>query len=204
MNEFFTITFIIIFAAISPGPDFALIVKNTLEHNRKIGVYTAFGISSSLLIHSIYAILGLALIITHSLLLFKMIKYIGAMYLMYLGLRSLLSTQSKTGFRQHSTVKSITRQQAFYQGLLCNLLNPKAILFILAFFTLIIKPSTSWIAQVWFGIEIALIHFIWFSFLAIMMTHRYIQIHLNKIQFYIVKAMGILLICFGAYIAISQ
>jgi threonine/homoserine/homoserine lactone efflux protein len=74
-------------------------------------------------------------------------------------------------------------------------------MFILAFFTLIISPSSSWIEQFGFGVEIALIHFIWFSWLALMITHPRVRARLNKIQHYIVKVMGVALIGFGARIA---
>lgn len=202
MAEFFTITLIIILAAISPGPDFAMVVKNALLHDRKSGIFTALGVSCSLVIHSIYCILGLAIIISQSLLLFSIIKYIGAAYLIYIGIRSLLSENKATEIKEQTTKATLGTQQVFLQGLLCNLLNPKAIMFILAFFTLIINPSTSWMEKIGFGIEIALIHFLWFSWLALMITHPRIKENLNKVQHYINKIMGIVLIGFGARIAL--
>ena len=201
MTEFFPITLIIILAAISPGPDFAMVIKNALLHNRKSGIFTALGVSCSLIIHSAYCILGLAIIISQSLLLFSIIKYIGAAYLIYIGIKSLLAKKSVTEIKEKTCNTTLNIFQAFLQGLLCNLLNPKAIMFILAFFTLIIKPSTSWTTQFGFGMEIALIHLLWFSWLAVMITHQRVKTNLNKVQHYIVKAMGIVLIGFGARIA---
>lgn len=202
MTGLIAISFIIMLAAISPGPDFAMVVKNTLLYGRKAGVFTAFGVSSSLLIHSSYCVLGLAIIITQSLLLFSIIKYIGAAYLIYIGIKSLLTKRKDAQKEeQKDTVVVLNGFQLFSQGLLCNLLNPKAIMFILAFFTLIINPSTSWLAQLGFGIEIALIHLIWFSGLAIVITHQRVKANLTKLQHYIVKVMGAVLIGFGAHIA---
>lgn len=201
MVEFFTITLIIILAAISPGPDFAMVIKNAIFLNRRSAIFTALGVSCSLLIHSIYAILGLAIVISHSLLLFSLIKYAGAAYLIYIGIKSLLAEQTISGINANSVHQKINGSQAFLQGLLCNLLNPKAIMFILAFFTLIVKPSVSLIAQFGFGIEIGLIHFVWFSCLAVMITHERVRTSLTKIQHHIIKLMGIILIGFGARIA---
>lgn len=202
MTEFFTITFIIMLAAVSPGPDFALVIKNSLQHNRKSGIFSALGVSCSLLIHSTYCIFGLAIIISHSLFLFNIIKYLGAGYLIYLGIKSLLAKRKEIPkIQDQASRSSLSNLQSFMQGFLCNLLNPKAIMFILAFFTLIIKPSTSLPAQFGFGIEIFLIHFIWFSWLSIMITHSRVKKTLNKIEFYIVKVMGIFLIAFGAHVA---
>lgn len=201
MTEFFAISFIIILAAISPGPDFAMVVKNALQSNRKSGVYTALGVSCSLIIHSIYSILGLAILISQSLLLFNLIKYIGAAYLIYIGVKSLLEKQSTVGVHSSSHKKIKSGFKSFTQGLLCNLLNPKAIMFILAFFTLIIKPSTSFALQFFFAFEIAVIHLVWFSCLATIVTHPHIQKILSQFQYYVVKILGLALICFGARIA---
>lgn len=203
MTEFFTITLIVILAAISPGPDFVLVVKNSLEHGRKSGVFTALGVSCSLLIHVTYCILGLAVIISQSLFLFNLIKYLGAAYLIFIGIKSLLAKRRlmpKIQGQAHQAVLSPIK--SFVQGLLCNLLNPKAIMFILAFFSLILKPSISLITQFGIGFEIALIHLIWFSLLAVMINHDQIKKILNKIEFYIVKIMGVVLIIFGVQIAL--
>jgi len=202
MTEFFTITLIIILAAISPGPDFALVVKNSIQYTRKDGIFTALGVSCSLLIHSIYCILGLAIIISQSLLMFSIIKYLGAAYLIYIGVKGLLAKRKEViGIQARAHHHTMGPVKAFTQGLLCNLLNPKAIMFILAFFTLIMKPSTSWLAQIGYCLEIALIHLLWFSWLATMITHHRVKENLSKIEYYIVKVMGFVLIGFGARIA---
>jgi RhtB (resistance to homoserine/threonine) family protein len=202
MTEFFAITLIIILAAISPGPDFAMVVKNALLHDRKSGVFTALGVASSILVHSSYCVLGLAIVISKSLLLFSMIKYIGAAYLIYIGIKSVLAKHQMAEINEQGTHTTLNAYQSFLQGLLCNLLNPKAIMFILAFFTLIVSPETSWDLQIGFAIEIALVHFVWFSCLALMITHQRVKANLNKIQPYIVKTMGFVLIGFGARIAL--
>lgn len=202
MAEFLTITLIIILAAISPGPDFAVVVKNSLQHNRLSGIFTALGVSCSLLVHTTYCILGLAVIIAQSLLLFNLIKYLGAAYLIFIGVKSLLAKR-KLIPKIHEQIPhgTLSMAKSFTEGLLCNLLNPKAIMFILAFFSLVVKPSTSMLLQFALSIEISLIHFVWFSWLAVMITHHRIKESLNKIEFYIVKIMGLVLIVFGTHIA---
>lgn len=202
MSEFFAITFLIMLAAISPGPDFAMVTKNSLLYSRKAGILTAMGISCSLLIHASYCILGLAIIISKSLLIFSIIKYIGAAYLSYIGIKALLAKREIADYQDNnSNKKDLHAYQAFRQGLLCNLLNPKAIMFLLAFFTIIIKPTISWSTQIGYGLEIGIVHMLWFSSLALMITHRRVRSILNKVQFYIVKVMGVVLIGFGIKIA---
>ena len=201
ITEFLTATLIMLLAAISPGPDFALVVKNALLHTRKAGIYSAIGVSCSLLIHASYCILGLAIIISQSLLLFSIIKYFGAAYLIYIGIKSLLAKLTVAQIADQKYKNVLSPVQAFMQGFLCNLLNPKAILFILSFFTLIINPTISWAGKFGFGLEIALIHCLWFSWLAIMITYQPVKAKLDKVQHYVVKAMGMVLIGFGARIA---
>ena len=201
MSDILAITLIIILAAMSPGPDFAMVVKNTLLYSQKSGIFTALGVATSLLIHSTYCLLGLAIIISKSLLLFSIIKYIGASYLIFIGIKCLIAKKETSSLTEQPQQKIISNFISFRQGLLCNLLNPKAIMFILAFFTVILKPTTTLTAQLTFALEIVLIHFIWFSSLAIMLSHKVIKSGLGKIQFYFVKLMGVFLIGFGVRIA---
>ena len=201
MQEFLSITLLIILAAISPGPDFAMVTKNSLMYTRRHGIATALGVSISLLIHASYCILGLALVVSQSLLAFNLIKTIGAIYLIYIGTKSLLAKRTHLPMTYQHSFHMITVKQAFYQGFWGNLLNPKAIMFLLAFFTLIVKPDAStWLAAS-FAIEISIIHMIWFSLLSYILTHRHVKKHLARMQYYIVKVMGVLLVAFGVRIA---
>lgn len=201
MTEFFGITLLIILAAISPGPDFAMVVKNALLGSRKRAVFTALGVSSSLLIHSTYCILGVAIMISESLLMFSIVKYIGAAYLIYIGIKSLCARDSVLKV-ESKTIKNVgSASQGFLQGFLCNLLNPKGIMFILAFFTVVIDPDFSLTKKLFYGLEISLIHFIWFSCLALMITHPQVKKRLHIVQHYLEKIMGVVLIAFGVRIA---
>lgn len=200
MTHFLAISLIIILAAISPGPDFAMVVKNSLFSGRKSGIMTAVGITVSLVVHSIYAILGLAVMIAHSLLLFNFIKYLGAAYIIYLGIKSILSRNNSMTINDTKEFQAITPYHSFMQGLLCNLLNPKAIMFILAFFTLAIDSSSTWFERVGFGVEIALVHLVWFTLLSLLITHSRVKQNLSKAQGYLSKVMGAVLIGFGTRI----
>ena len=197
MLVFLTIGSLMLLAVVSPGPDFAMITKNALGHSRKAGIYTALGIASAILFHTSYCVLGLAVIISQSLLIFNLIKFIGAGYLIYLGVKTLLNKDKNAITTQQKQKTDLTATQAFRQGFLCNALNPKCIMFFLAIFTMVVKPHTSWSIQALYGVEMFLIAFIWFSALSMMLTHhRVIQV-LNKAQKYIIKVMGAFLIGFG-------
>ncbi len=120
---------------ISPGPDFLLVTKNALLYPKRQALATAFGIVSGCLFHATYCILGLALIITQSILIYTIIKYAGACYLIYLGFKSLSSKKMKKVHSDISSIKNITVLRAYTEGALCNVLNPKLAFFLLSLFT---------------------------------------------------------------------
>lgn len=143
-TQFFSIGLLMLFTAMLPGPDFALVTKNTLFYSRRSGLFTTLGLGCAVLVHITYCALGLAVIITNSLLLFNAIKYIGACYLVYLGITCFLSKQSSQliSAKKNTKTTKISNLTSFRQGFFCNLLNPKASLFFLALFTVIISPAT--------------------------------------------------------------
>ncbi|WP_077216996.1 LysE family transporter [Piscirickettsia litoralis] len=98
MVEYYTIALIALLAAVSPGPDFVIVAKNALLYDRRSGVMTSVG--AGVLVHSFYCVLGLAVVISQSLLLFSLIKYLGAAYLIYLGVKSLFSEKKYTVCRR--------------------------------------------------------------------------------------------------------
>ena len=197
MIEFLEITLIILVATISPGPDFMMVSRNALRHTQKAGVMTAFGIALGTLLHSSYCILGFAIIISHSVIVFNIIKYMGAAYLIYLGIQGL--REKKTSFESESAEVGpcLTNFQAFRQGLLCTALNPKGILFFLAFFTIIIKPSMPLSTQGLYALEIALIDVFWFSTVAFLFSHHKVKVFLGDGLHYMNKLFGGFLIVFG-------
>lgn len=200
MNDFFALTLLVTLAAISPGPDFALVVKNSSIYSRAGGIATAVGIALSMLIHASYCILGLGLIISKSILLFSLIKYLGAAYLIYIGIKSITAKNVMTQ-QMVTTTKSDDRLRALRQGLFCNLLNPKAIMFFVALFTLVVKPGTPVAIEIAYAFEIALIHLLWFGGLALFLTHHKTLAFLNKGQAILTKVMGGFLVVFGVRIA---
>jgi len=203
--EFIEITLIILIATISPGPDFMMVSRNALQYTQKAGVMTALGIALGSLLHSSYCILGLAIIISHSLILFNVIKYIGAIYLIYLGVRGLFEKKATMKSDDEKNIAGLTGIQAFRQGLLCTALNPKGILFFLAFFTIIIKPSMPLSIQASYALEITIIDIVWFSAVAFFFSHHKIKIIFGKGLHYISKLFGGFLILFGLKIfALTQ
>lgn len=203
--QFLSVGLIMLVSVMLPGPDFALVTKNTVIHARRAGVMTSLGISSAVLVHMTYCILGLAVVIANSLILFTAIKYIGASYLVYIGVSILLS-KSKTVStdsveNNQSRQGNLSDAAAYWQGFLCNLLNPKATLFFLALFTLIIKPDTPVWVQILYGLQMSALALVWFILMSYTFSHRWVIGSLKRIESYIEKTLGILLIGFGVALA---
>ena len=121
-------------ALVSPGPDFVVSCRNTLMYSRSIGIYTAVGFGLGICVHISYAGFGLSWLISNNELIFTIIKYLGAFYLMSIGFQSLRSFQSQISQETVTVSSRISPFRAIRIGFITNVLNPKATLF---FFKLI-------------------------------------------------------------------
>jgi RhtB (resistance to homoserine/threonine) family protein len=196
-----TIALISLLAAISPGPDFAIVTKNCLTGSFRAGFLTALGVAAAILVHVTYCLFGIAIIIKESTLLFHILKYIGAAYLFYLGIVLLKERISPEGSPEIASTQIKKKNKPFLSGFLCNLLNPKATLFVLSLFTQFIEPSMNFISKALMGSIFAVIVFVWFVLLSFLITHRLLQKHFKRFQLIITKAMGIILCILAVYVA---
>lgn len=126
-----------IFAWLTPGPIFVLIVRNSLMYGRKTGLWTAVGISLWNILHITYSVTGLALIISTSPLAFNAIKYLWVSYLVYLGIKTLLTKTSIKKIDGENTQTDLAPFDALKTGFLTNILSPKASLFFMSIFATI-------------------------------------------------------------------
>lgn len=115
---------------LTPGPAVLYIIARSLEQGRMAGIVSTLGIALASVTHVFFAALGLSALLMQSALAFTIVKYLGAVYLIYLGIRTLLS-KAKAG--PVSTVETKSLLRIFSQGFIVNLLNPKTALFFLAF-----------------------------------------------------------------------
>jgi RhtB (resistance to homoserine/threonine) family protein len=121
---------VVIVLFLIPGPAVLLTISQTAQGGRKTGIITGAGIAVGDLIHTIAAVLGLSAILMTSALAFEILKYLGAAYLIFLGIKSILERSKK---QEHPVVKKSSTVTSFRQALLIELLNPKTALFFLAF-----------------------------------------------------------------------
>ena len=130
--------------AITPGPGIAYVVARTVAGGRAEGLASCFGTGLGGLIHVLAAALGLSLVIANSALAFNAVKYIGAAYLIYLGVRLLLRTDQ--AFKAEA-VASQGARRALFEGIMVEALNVKTALFFLAFLPQFVSPSAPLVPQ---------------------------------------------------------
>lgn len=123
---------------ITPGPAVLYIIARSIDQGRLAGIVSVLGIAVGALVHVATAALGLSALLVSSALAFTVVKYVGAAYLIYLGLRKLLSREEA----QHSAKTAPRRlMRIFFDGILVNLFNPKTALFFFAFLPQFIDPG---------------------------------------------------------------
>jgi RhtB (resistance to homoserine/threonine) family protein len=187
-----------------PGTDTILIMKNTLHHGAKAGRFTILGMATGLTFWTLIAVLGLSAAIAQSVYLFNTIKYIGAAYLFYLGIRILLTKNTlslEPISEEQKAVKSSSNhsyKESYMQGALSNFLNPKTILVYIAFMPQFISLDANTDQQLlMLGFILTLIAVGWFLLLVHVVD--YVKKWLKKPLFQkaFQKCSGIMLIGFG-------
>jgi RhtB (resistance to homoserine/threonine) family protein len=202
LPEFLTVVVIHLLAVVCPGPDFVMISRNSLLYSRRTGVYSALGIGLGIPVHVTYSLIGLSLVIARSLVLFSILKYLGAGYLVYIGWKSLRSQPTETVAAPAREARDLPRQRAVRLGFLTNVLNPKATLFFFALFTQVISPGTPRWVLLLYAIEMTVVTFAWFALVATVLSHRAVKARFALIQPRLEKVFGLLLVGLGVKVAL--
>ena len=189
----------------SPGPDFIMAIRNSLTYSRRTGIYTAFGFAGGIAVHISYCLAGLGLIISQSILLFSIFKYAGAAYLLYIGIKSLLSKKAVIDVSDATQSKEdLTPWQAVKSGFLTNVLNPKATLFMLSMFTVVMPADAPAVALVGSGIVAIVSTATWFSLVAIFFTQKHVRSVFDRFQGFFNKTFGAVLVLLGIKVATAS
>lgn len=200
ISEFLTIALVHLLAVASPGPDFAIVLKTSIAHGRRSAVLTSLGIGSGIFIHVAYCVLGLGLIISKSESLFGVIKYLGAAYLIYLGIGALRSASGPTA-QESEAASNLSGPRAFFQGLATNALNPKATLFFLAVFSVTVRPTTPDAVKTLYGVWMACATAAWFSMLSLLFTNPGLRGRILALGPWFDRLMGSALVVLGLRLA---
>jgi RhtB (resistance to homoserine/threonine) family protein len=206
--EFLALFGVFVLAAIAPGADFASVVRESITFGRRAGITCALGVGSAIMVHVTYTVTGVGLIIAQSIVLFNIVKWCGAAYLVYLGIRSISVRDS--GRPAAGETFAVQAQQArtaaksYTVGFLTNLLNPKATLFFVSLFATIISRETPIVTQFGYGVVLSVFLALWFGVVAVFFTTRSIRAAFERAGHWINRVTGVVFIALGVRIALQR
>lgn len=204
-SQFFILAAAHFFAVASPGPDLAIVVKQSIRYGKRNAIITSIGIGSAILVHVGYSAVGIGILIKNSPLLFDILKYACAAYLAYIGYKSLrVKPNAPEQFNQKEREDIQTSAAAFRLGFITNVLNPKATLFFLSIFSVIVSHETP---NLWLGayaIYLSLATMTWFCFVSLVLSKEKVRNKFLTMGHYFDWLMGVILIGLAVKVAFSS
>jgi RhtB (resistance to homoserine/threonine) family protein len=202
--EFSQVALAHLLAVASPGPDFAVVLKQSLTHGRRTAIWTSIGVGSAISVHVAYSLLGLGLLIRGSPTWFNVVKYAGAAYVAWLGVQALRARpRGQTAFATGTRDATPSVPRAFATGFLTNALNPKATLFFVSLFILIVSPRTPLVIQAAYGAWMVVATMAWFTLVALLFTRENVRQRFQRYGHWIDRGLGMLLLGFAVALAFS-
>lgn len=194
------------FAIVSPGADLAMVMRQAVVHGRRQAIITSFGIGASLMFHVTYTILGLGLIISQSVYLFNIVKWLGVAYLIYIGIKALRAgkTEIKVTAVQEAEKQAQTGLKAFTLGFAANALNPKPVFFFLSIFSTVVSVQTPIAVKFGYGLVMATCLIIWFVGVSTFMTTPRMRAAFSRASKWIDRTSGVVFIALGIKLATEK
>ena len=203
--EFLSVALAHLLAVASPGPDFAIVLRQSLTHGRRTAIWTSIGIGTAILLHITYSLLGLGLLVRSSPLWFAIVKYAGATYIAWLGIQA-LRAKPRSGLTgsTEAQLSPPTTRSAFLTGFLTNALNPKATLFFLSLYVMLVSPQTPRWVQAGYGVWMAGATMAWFCLVSVLFTKTEVRNRFLRHGHWIDRALGVVLIGFSVKLAFAS
>lgn len=205
MVEFLAVAMAHALAVASPGPDFSVVLRQSLRYGRRTAIATSIGIGSGILIHVAYTLLGVGILIRQTQWLFMTLKIAGTAYLVYL---SILCLRARPVGRDTLDEDLSTTLPywwaAFRVGFLTNVLNPKATLFFVALFAVVIETSTPMEIQLLYGIWMSLATMAWFTLVSVFFSQHKIRDRFLDNSHWVDRFMGVVLLGLSLHLLLSS
>lgn len=204
--EFSQVALAHLLAVASPGPDFALVLKQSVTHGRRTAIWTSLGVGTAILLHITYSLLGLGLLIRGSALWFGVVKYAGAAYIAWIGIQSLRAkprSEAATDDVSDGRLPPSTHG-AFATGFLTNALNPKATLFFISLFVLIVNPQTPKLIQAAYGLWMSVATMGWFCLVSVLFTQAALRRKFLRHGHWIDRVLGVVFLGFAASLVLAS
>lgn len=191
-------------AAASPGPDFVFVSQQTLANGKRTGLLCSLGIALGLSFHIAYSAFGLAAVVSHSSELLWWLKILGGSYLIYLGSKGLRAKASSGQMVKGVKPPPDSSLKTIGAGFLCNVLNPKAPIYFLSLFTLVLSPDMPLYQITIFGLWIMLIQLCWFSFVVFVLSIPVVNNRFQRAGHWIDRMLGGTMVLLGLKVLVSK
>ncbi|HVZ63062.1 MAG TPA: LysE family translocator [Lacunisphaera sp.] len=201
-TEFLTIVVAHALAVASPGPDFALVLRQSLAHGRRTAIWSSLGIGCGISVHVTYCLIGLGYVLKDSPVLLTTMKFLGAGYLAWIGWQA-VRTPPRSGDIDLAGASSPTSRAAWLTGFLVNVTNPKAALFFIALFPLAVSVHTPKLIQAGYGLWMVVATAAWFCFVSLVFTRTEVRTRFLRHGHWIDRALGVVFFGFGASLALT-
>lgn len=204
LPEFLTIVVAHALAVASPGPDFAIVLRQSLNHGRRAAMWTSVGIGCGLCIHISYSLLGLGLFLKKSAVALATVKWLGAAYLAWIGMQALRARPRTEDIDLRDAAGSVSDRAAWATGFLVNVLNPKAALFFISLFPLAVSVGTPRLIQAGYGVWMTVTSVLWFWFVALVFTRTEVRRAFLRHGHWIDRALGVVFLGFAASLVFAK
>ena len=184
------VTTVHLLAAAAPGPDFILVSQQTLSSGNRAGLLCSLGIALGLSVHILYSSLGLAALIANSSSALWSIKLLGGCYLIYLGISGLRARAGNHQTEQLTTATQSSALKTIGLGFLCNALNPKAPIYFVSLFTIVLSQDTPAQHLLIYGLWMMVLQLAWFSFLTLLLSRPLVTSKFQRMGHWIDRVAG--------------
>ena len=202
--EFSKIAIAHFLAVASPGPDFAIVLKQSVTHGRRAAIFTSLGIAAAILLHISYSLLGLGLLIRSSPTWFNVVKYLGAAYIAWIGVQALTAKPRRFQEESGPLTRRNDGKKAFGIGFVTNAFNPKATLFFISLFALVVSPSTPKLIQAGYGLWMVAATGAWFCLVSVLFTSLALRRKFLEHGHWIDRVLGVFFLGFAASLAFAS
>ena len=197
---FIKILIVCMLGAVSPGPSMVVVMNNALFKNRFHGILTSLGHGFGIGMYALFAVLGIALIIKTNLLVFNGIKFISIIFLIYQGVKSIIS-KSKLDFGKYNLNDGIT---SFSQGVSISLLNPKIFIWFIAIYSQFMSVDNDLFFNTVLVLTAAIVDALWYITLTLLVTSKIALDFIKNKNGLLQKFVGIIFIAIGLLLLIEM
>ena len=192
-------------ATMWPGPAFALTIRNCIAYNRRAALFTTVALGLGVGVVVVLLLCGLSVLLENATV-YNLVRYAGAGYLFYLGVKAILPKKQPAQESETTTVeqRTISAREALQMGLFTNFLNVKGMIFLTAIYTQFITPATPLLMTIVYALTSVAIEIGWFALVAILLTDPRVKRRFLSFAHWIERVCGGLLIAIAIRLALSK